>query len=376
MRGLVGAVVAAGAAAVTACAAVAYEHVVPGADGAVLSPVLSQDARLVAFSSTATNLVARVRTGQQVYVLDRRTQRLELASRTSAGAPGTGASIRPSLSATGRFVAFLSNAPNFVRGDHLFVSTSPGREDPWLDVFVRDRVARRTIVVSRSRSGRAANGCADAQIAAGGRYVVFSSAASTIVRDDTNRDVDVFVADLRTGAVRRVSTTAAGAQLATRSDQGAVSGDGRLVAFHSRDAVPGRGEGVYLRDLRTGRVRWIGGGFTPSLSANGRVLAYAASDGVHAVDVASGRDTLVGPGADVLQPQLSHDGGTVVFARRHEIASASSHGGAAASVVTVDGAETVALGGISATGRVVSFSTAQGLAASDTDRDEDVYLRP
>jgi Tol biopolymer transport system component len=181
-------------------------------------------------------------------------------------------------------------------------------------VFVRDRAAYRTIVVSRSRSRGAANGCVDEQIAAGGRYVVFSSGASTIVRGDTNGDTDVFVADLRTGAVRRVSTTAAGAQLATRSDQAAISGDGRLVAFHSIDAVPGRGEGVYLRDLRTGRVRRIGGGFTPSLSANGRVLAYAASDGVHAVELASGRDTLVGPGGDVLRPHLSRNGRTAVLA--------------------------------------------------------------
>jgi len=375
VRGLVGAAVAVGAAAVTAWAAVGYEHVVPRADGVVLSPVLSGDARLVAFSSTAKNLVASVRRGQQVYVLDRRTHRLELASRTSSGAPGAGASINPSLSATGRFVAFLSDAPNFVRGDHLFVSTSPGREDPWLDVFVRDRAAHRTIVLSRSRSGGAANGCLDAQIAAGGRYVAFSSAASTIVRGDTNGDADVFVADLRTGAVRRVSTTTAGAQLATRSDQAAISGDGRLVAFHSTDAVPGRGEGIYLRDLKTGRVRQMGRGFAPSLSGNGRVLAYAASDGVHAVELASGRDTLVGPGADVLRPQLSHEGDTVVFARRHEIASAPSHGGTTATVVTVEGGETVALGGISATGRVVSFNTAQSLAASDTDSMEDVYLR-
>jgi Tol biopolymer transport system component len=376
VRGLVAAVVAALAAAVTACAAVAYEHVVPAADGVVLSPVLSADARLIAFSSTATNLVARVRTGQQVYVLDRRTHRLELASRTAGGAAGAGASINPTLSATGRFVAFLSNAPNFVRGDHLFVSTSPGRDDPWLDVFVRDRAHHRTIAVSRSRSGGAANGCVDAQIAAGGRYVVFSSGSPRIVRRDTNGDADVFVADLRTGAVRRVSTTAAGAQLATRSDQGAISGDGRLVAYHSTDAVPGRGEGIYLRDLRTGRTRWMGGGFAPSLSANGRVLAYAASDGVHAVDVVSGRNTLVGPGADVLRPQLSRDGGSVAFARGHEIASVSSHGGTTASVVTVEGGETVALGGVSATGRAVSFSTSQALAASDTDSSEDVYVRP
>jgi hypothetical protein len=137
VRGLVAAVAASGAAAVTACAAVGYEHVVPRADGAVLSPVLADDARLVAFSSTATNLLGRVRKGQQVYVLDRRTHRLELASRTSTSAPGAGASIRPSLSASGRFVAFLSDAPNFVRGDHLFVSASPGRDDAWLDVFVR-----------------------------------------------------------------------------------------------------------------------------------------------------------------------------------------------------------------------------------------------
>lgn len=64
-----------------------------------------------------------------------------------------------------------------------------------------------------------------------------------------------------------------------------------------------------------------------------------------------------------------------MFARSHEIASVSAHGGTTASVVTVEGGETVALGSISATGGVVSFSTSQGLAASDTDSTEDVYVR-
>ena len=50
------------------------------------------------------------------------------------------------------------------------------------------------------------------KLAAGGRYVIFSSLAEDLVADDTNGSQDVFVRDLQTGTTTRVSLRADGSQ--------------------------------------------------------------------------------------------------------------------------------------------------------------------
>ena len=68
-------------------------------------------------------------------------------------------------------------------------------------------------------------------ISADGRYVAFTSNASNLVAGDTNGASDVFVRDLQTGAITRVSTDAGGAQGNDHSYSPAISADGRYVAF-------------------------------------------------------------------------------------------------------------------------------------------------
>jgi hypothetical protein len=89
--------------------------------------------------------------------------------------------------------------------------------------------------------------------------VVFTSTASNLVPGDANGVADVFVADLRTGQVRRVSEPAAGGEADGASGAPAISPDGRFVSFFSAasNLVPGDTNGVgdvFLRDLQTGRV--------------------------------------------------------------------------------------------------------------------------
>ncbi len=70
--------------------------------------------RFIAFSSTA-NLMTGV-TGNQVYVHDRQTGQLGLVSKDDSGGPATSGSSNtsPTISADGRFIAFVSNATNLV----------------------------------------------------------------------------------------------------------------------------------------------------------------------------------------------------------------------------------------------------------------------
>ena len=64
-----------------------------------------------------------------VFIRDRQTGTTQLASLASDGTTANGSSIRPAISANGRFVTFESYADNLVSGD----SNGQG------DIFVHDR---------------------------------------------------------------------------------------------------------------------------------------------------------------------------------------------------------------------------------------------
>ena len=69
-------------------------------------------------------------------------------------------------------------------------------------------------------------------VSGGGRYVIFSSTAR-LVPADTDTVKDVYRKDLLTDGVERVNVTVDGAQASQSSTAGAISPDGRYVAFWS-----------------------------------------------------------------------------------------------------------------------------------------------
>ena len=91
-------------------------------------PSISSDGRYVAFTSSATNLIATV-SGQQIYLHDRNGPTTSLASRDNAGslAEGNGPSDSASINGNGGFVAFASQAANLVAGggSHIYVRALP-----------------------------------------------------------------------------------------------------------------------------------------------------------------------------------------------------------------------------------------------------------
>ena len=92
------------------------------------SPSISADGRTVAFESTASDLVPGDSNGvDDVFVRDLRTGTTDAAQRRHVGREVIGASERPSISADGHVVAFVSVAVGLV----------PGDENPAPDVFVR-----------------------------------------------------------------------------------------------------------------------------------------------------------------------------------------------------------------------------------------------
>lgn len=209
-------------------------------------PAIDATGDRVMFDSTASNLVGGDTNSQSdVFLHTRSTNRTNRASVSSAEAQADGSSHSPSIG--GRFVSFVSTASNLVPNDTNFAE----------DIFVRDLAAGRTERVSVTSTGEEANSSSTlASVSANGRWVAFSSFASNLVPGDTNGHFDVFIHDRQTGVTELVSVSSNEAQGNAQSTTPTVSGNGRLVAFHSdaTNLVPGDTNDrrdVFVRDRAT-----------------------------------------------------------------------------------------------------------------------------
>jgi hypothetical protein len=109
------------------------------------SPSMSSDGRYVAFSSAASNLVAEPTTGRQIYLRDTCfgvsgscTPTTQLVSTDPNGTLVGTETILPSVSASGRFVAFLAVTPNHSTASVADKSAASASSSAFRQVFVRD----------------------------------------------------------------------------------------------------------------------------------------------------------------------------------------------------------------------------------------------
>ncbi len=195
------------------------------------SPSMSANGRYVVFRSNVPNLVvADTNSTYDVFVYDQQAGDTSRVSLSSSGEQGALPSFGASISADGRYVAFSSAADNLVVGD----------TNDATDVFVHDRQSRSTTRVSVSSSGEEGSGT-NPSISADGRFVMFESGATNLVTGDINDSVDVFVHDRQAGTTSRVSISSSGEEGNDRSEDSAMSANGRYVVFDSEatNLVPG-----------------------------------------------------------------------------------------------------------------------------------------
>jgi hypothetical protein len=186
---------------------------------------LSADGGIVAFASSATNLVAGDKNGNwDVFVRDRATGITELVSISSAGVQGDDGSFEPRLSADGMSVAFNSFASNLI----------PNDKNKRADAFVHDRRTGTTERISITTSGvEGDRDSVSTALSADGRVVLFYSSATNLVPNDTNGLLDAFVHDRTTGVTERVSVDSSGAEANGTSVGAWLSADGSVVGFGS-----------------------------------------------------------------------------------------------------------------------------------------------
>jgi VCBS repeat-containing protein len=187
---------------------------------------ISADGTKVVFSSFANNLVTDDTNVQSdIFVKDLTTGAIMRVNTTADGSQADAYSSNPAISADGTKVAFISDARNLVLNDTNVQS----------DIFVKDLITGAIMRVNMTADGLQANGHSGKPVfSADGTKVAFISDASNLVSDDTNGVYDVFVKDLVSGEISRVSTAADGANGINNVNYMPVfSPDGMKVAFYS-----------------------------------------------------------------------------------------------------------------------------------------------
>ncbi|MDO9455994.1 hypothetical protein [Nocardioides sp.] len=152
-----------------------------------------------------------------------------------------------------------------------------------------------TTRVSVSTSGTQGDQQSDRpDISGDGRYVVFDSLASTLVAGDTNNAFDVFRHDRQTGTTTRITPSGAD-QVADQAISPTISSDGRYVAFLCDDPLVAADDNldrdVYVWDATTGLY----------------ALASESLDGTAAGGVDGGNAEISGDGRYVVFPSQARD---------------------------------------------------------------------
>ncbi len=205
---------------------------------------ISGNGRHVAFSTGANDIVPDTNAAEDVFVRDMKRAKTRRVSNAPNGDEATGASSNPDLSASGRFVAFRSNATNLTADSangvtNAFVIDSKGGK------------RRRFAVDLGGEIGHAQS----VHLSDDGRSVAIGVVEQNLIPDMFDDEFHVFVGRFGSGAVAQANLDSAGSERTSSSPSSpAISGDGRFLAFDSSNASLGSDADakldVFLRRLK------------------------------------------------------------------------------------------------------------------------------
>lgn len=327
------------------------------------------------------------------------TERLDVGATPT----GLGGTAFPAISADGRYVAWISNAPNQVAGD----------TNGSFDAFLVDRQTDVVERVSIADDEAQANGHSTVMgffpivglsVSDDGNRISFSSMATNLVPGDTNGLPDDFVRDRTAGTTRRVSEggSLGGTKLTADGSKvlHAIPVPPTSFAWVLGDVDSGASQTLVSSSMPSGIAGFLRG---PDLSPDGRYAAVAIADGANStivrVDSVTGDvryvsratgEEFVSGGVDSYA-SMSDDGRYVAFGGSSGFVPGDTNGAVDVFVVDRVGDTyervSVATGGtegngwsespkISGDGRYVAFtSQASNLVAGDTNGASDVFVR-
>ena len=183
---------------------------------------VSEDGRYAAFQGSSNGAALGV------YLHDRKRNETIRITQNSAGLPVFG--WRPVISADGNAVVFSSESTELSPE----YTGNLGRQ-----IFLYDVKSETISLVSKNSNGEPANDpCEHPSISDDGKMVLFDSAATNLIENDTNGQIDVFLYNRSNGAMSRVSKTVQGTQTSGgMSGFPWISGNGRFAAYFTRAAI-------------------------------------------------------------------------------------------------------------------------------------------
>jgi Tol biopolymer transport system component len=283
--------------------------------GGMYDPSISADGTTVAFSSNRADLVKGDTNGDSdVFVWKRASGKITRVSVSSSGAEaGTGpyvpygGSDHPQITANGKTVVFQSGAADLVKGDTNNLS----------DIFAHSLTTGKTTRISVGPKGQQATGGVASvrqgpnapSVSADGKIVAYSGfALKGLVKADTGESNQIFVLNRSTGKTTLAVKTFDGNVVADNLQSGAISPDGRFVAFDTNSSQIVRGDtgnqDVFVRDLKKARTArasvglkgqeanaWSGS-TSIALSSGGKAAVFASDATNLVTGPVSGNDDL------------------------------------------------------------------------------------
>lgn len=249
------------------------------------SPSITKNGDFVAFQSKANNLTAGVdgKNVTNVYLKNVLTGETLLISKEPLTGKGLGGA-HPSISEDGSRIAFVSNSDKLVAGDNNRL---------W-DIFIWEkdkpmlkRVSFTTSGAERNQGNESTGRIVKPNISGNGKFVTFATTASNMLDKETLSTLQqVYLAEIETGKIIRVSETSAGIagnkdSPIVQGDKIAISYDGKWVAFPT--AATNLGGNIILKNVETGEIQSYGtlgnGGVgTVAISQNGNTIVFPSSE--------------------------------------------------------------------------------------------------
>lgn len=321
-------------------------------NGTSNEPTISGGGYWIAFASTADDLIANSSlTTKHIYGCDVQRLQLKRLSLTSGGTPANDECASPSLSFSGRYLAFESEATNL--DSNFNITQNIERHIYWRDrdtdndgIF-DEAGAVSTTLISTNSNGQKANGlCYAPTVSGDGQYVALESDANNLVSNDNNLSRDIFVKRLSNNAVLRASRNPSIGEANGPSYSPSISFDGQRIAFASiaTNLVPGGSNGkrhIYVYNTSNSTLTRVSVNSSgtegdddsdnPRISANGRYVIFESkatnfdamsggSPGIFVHDLVTSQTTRVSLNTDGAEaddecqrPSISDDGRYVGF---------------------------------------------------------------
>jgi|GEM_PF-3389270 Bacterial Ig-like domain (DUF1927). len=379
---------------------------------------VSDDGRFVVVNSGSALVASDTNLYQDVYVRDTATGKTSSVSVAAGGGEPNGPSRGTGISADGRYVVFISTATDLLSGPAL----SAGQ-----NVFVRDRTAETTTLVTATTDGKAPNGplepISDVSLSANGRVVAFTSPSTNLVAGTSNPNDDnhVYVRDIDAGVTEHADVTSGEVIANSFSYASGLNSDGSIVVFTSYapnlNASGAYALNVYARRRSNGTTSQLSlahdGGAADGLSqtnhadnisANGRYVVFSSlASNLTTDDVPDTQDLFVrdlvanttervkattgAPAPLAMAPYGISNDGRFVLALGYRTGLLDAHayvvdrsadrlslvGSAPNGAVPVEGSVPIA---ISSDGMYVVFdSKGSGIVSPDSNPYEDAFLR-